>query len=182
MDGSSGMRPDFPAADVKTGEALQHRRFQIQLTAQAQLFDDDLIAREILALEVIEQRTALRDEREKATTRMVVLLVALEVFGEVGNAVRQDRDLHFRRTGIASGLTEFLDDFLLLFRRNRHRTVPSDWRIMGRPEPGCRPARAMKAMGEPHRCGAYSRKRREREGVAGNCGFGRASYIKSEKW
>src|SRR5690606_31543289 len=43
--------------------------------ANAELLDDPLIARVILALHVVEQLTALADHLEQAPTRVIVLLV-----------------------------------------------------------------------------------------------------------
>ena len=48
--------------------------------------------------------------------------VRLEMLGEIVDAFREDRHLHFRRTGIARLLGEFLDDFSLAAGGNRHRS------------------------------------------------------------
>lgn len=41
----------------------------------------------------------------------VVLGVGLEMFGEVGDALRQDRDLYFRRAGVVLAGGVLGDDF-----------------------------------------------------------------------
>jgi len=46
---------------------------------------------------------------------VVVLLVGLEVFGQVGDAFRQDRDLNLGRAGVASGAGVIGDDLVLAF-------------------------------------------------------------------
>ena len=46
---------------------------------------------------------------------MVVLLVRLEMLGQVDDPLGQDRDLDFRRSGVALGLRVVLDDFGLAF-------------------------------------------------------------------
>ena len=51
---------------------------------------------------------------------MVVLGVALEVLGQVPDPLGQDRDLNFRRTGVAFGAGVILDEFLAAFRSDRH--------------------------------------------------------------
>ncbi|EGE57190.1 hypothetical protein RHECNPAF_470080 [Rhizobium etli CNPAF512] len=56
---------------------------------------------------------------------MVILLVVLEVFGQVVDALGQDRDLDFRRTGIAFGGCVFLDQRSLALSSDRHRMVLS---------------------------------------------------------
>lgn len=63
--------------------------------AQTQLADQVGVAGFVLALQVVQQLAALRDQLQQTTTRMVVFLVGLEVLGQGGNARRQDRHLHF---------------------------------------------------------------------------------------
>src|SRR5690606_21102468 len=84
----------------------------IFLAAQAELLDQGLIATLVLALQVVEQAAALRNQSEQTTTGMVVLLVVLEVLGQVADALGKDRHLDFRRAGVALGGREFLDEFL----------------------------------------------------------------------
>ena len=48
--------------------------------------------------------------RKQAATRMVILDVALEMVGETVDAMREERDLHFRRTRVALGALVFADD------------------------------------------------------------------------
>ena len=45
---------------------------------------------------------------------MVVLVVALEVLGQVADALGEDRDLDFRAAGVALVAGVVLDDFLFL--------------------------------------------------------------------
>ena len=66
--------------------------------ARPQAVTDDVRA---LDLEVIEKPAPAADELEKTAAAVMVLRVRLEMLGEVGNSVREKRDLHFRRTGIA---------------------------------------------------------------------------------
>src|ERR1051325_4490424 len=69
--------------------------------ANAELVDQCLVAPLIGALEIIEQLAALRDHLEKAAPRVVVFHVGLEVLGQRVDPLREDRDLHFRRPGVA---------------------------------------------------------------------------------
>ncbi|MNT77141.1 hypothetical protein D3C72_2162220 [compost metagenome] len=78
---------------------------------------------------------------------MVILLVALEVFGQVVDPFRQDSYLDFRRTGVAFNGCIFLDELSLTLCSNRHRMILSISRISGRRQPGCRPAAAVNATG-----------------------------------
>src|SRR6476620_4138283 len=78
--------------------------------ADAELLDDGLIALVVLAASIVEQLTAQAHHLQKATARVVVLLVRLEVLGQVIDAMRQDRDLHFRRASIVGLGGVRLDD------------------------------------------------------------------------
>ena len=69
--------------------------------AQSELFDQRLVAAFVLALQIVEQAAALRHQSEQATAGMIVLLVVLEVLGQVLDALGQNGDLYFRRPGVA---------------------------------------------------------------------------------
>src|SRR5687767_9200393 len=77
------------------------------LAAQAELFDQRRIAAFVLALEVIKETAALRNECQKTTAGMVVLLVVLEVLGQVLDAFGKNSHLDFRRSGITLGGCKF---------------------------------------------------------------------------
>eukprot|EP00456_Euglypha_rotunda_P032450 TRINITY_DN2514_c0_g1_i11.p1 TRINITY_DN2514_c0_g1~~TRINITY_DN2514_c0_g1_i11.p1 ORF type:complete len:114 (+),score=25.46 TRINITY_DN2514_c0_g1_i11:85-426(+) len=51
---------------------------------------------------------------------MIVLVVTLEMLGQVGDAFRQDRDLDFRRTGVTLNAGMFLDKRFLALGSDRH--------------------------------------------------------------
>src|SRR6188472_3864017 len=95
----------------------------VNSTTQTQTLDQRCVARIVLGLEVVEQTAALADHLEPAAARMMILRVALEMLGEVGDACGQDRDLHFRRTGIAFALGIRLDELRLALGCDRHRTL-----------------------------------------------------------
>src|SRR5579875_1494018 len=61
------------------------------LAADAETLDQAAVARLVMILDVVEERAAVRNELQKATPRVVVLLVCLEVLGQVVDALRQDR-------------------------------------------------------------------------------------------
>ena len=52
---------------------------------------------------MVEEPAALGHHLEKAPARVVVLLVRLEVFGQVRDALGEDRDLHFSAARVAFG-------------------------------------------------------------------------------
>src|SRR3954471_6281467 len=97
------------------------RRARKRLTANAELIDQRLVAPLIGALEVIEQLAALRDHLEKAAPRVVVFHVSLEVLGQRVDPLREDRDLHLGRPGVARLGGIRLDDFGLAAGSERHR-------------------------------------------------------------
>ena len=59
---------------------------QSALAAKAVRGDDGAVALDVDALDVVEHAPALTDQLEQATTAVVVLLVGLEVTGEVVDA------------------------------------------------------------------------------------------------
>ena len=61
------------------------RRGSKRLAAKAQGLDQRLIAAGVGGLEVVQKAPALGDHLEQASARVVVLLVRLEVFGQVGD-------------------------------------------------------------------------------------------------
>src|SRR3990172_5983568 len=68
--------------------------------ADAVLVDDGLVALLVLAFHVVEQLAALAHHLEEPAARVVVLLVRLEVLGEMVDPRGEDRDLHLRRAGV----------------------------------------------------------------------------------
>src|SRR4029453_1082534 len=90
------------------------------LFAKPELRDQRVVALDILLLEVVEQAAALVDHLQQAAARMVVLVVGLEVAGQRLDPAGEDRDLHFRRPGVALAAGVVADDFLLLLGGNRH--------------------------------------------------------------
>src|SRR5918911_1531807 len=89
--------------------------------ANAEAFDQRLVAALVPRLQIVEERAALAHELEKATARVVVLLVGLEVLGEIDDALGQNGDLHLGRTRVARLGAVFRNERLLAFCRNRHR-------------------------------------------------------------
>ena len=51
-------------------------------------------------MQVIEQTPALADHHQQATAGAVVFVVALQMFGKVVDALRQERNLHVGGSGI----------------------------------------------------------------------------------
>src|SRR6476646_3977882 len=94
-------------------------------TTNVMLFEQRLVTRLVLLLDIVEKRAARRHELQKAATRMVILHVGLEMPGEVVDAFREDRDLDLGRAGVAGLGGIRLDDFRFAFGGNRHRQTLS---------------------------------------------------------
>src|SRR5262245_57442049 len=107
-----------------------------RLLTDAQPFDQLLVPADVLALQVVEQAAALADELEQPAARVVVLLVGLEVLGELVDPLREQGHLHLRRPGVLLVRPELLDDHALSFRVNHFLRLPSArLRSTARPRP-----------------------------------------------
>src|SRR5690606_12134033 len=115
-----GHPPDGVAARLASRPVQAPR-----LAADAEALDERLVARLVALLDVVEKAAAGRYHLQQPTTRVVVLVVGLEVLGKVGDAFREDRDLDLGRTRIVLAGGVFLDERSLALRRNRHRAFLS---------------------------------------------------------
>ena len=68
--------------------------------AQLELFRNRLITAHIRILQVIQQPTSLTDHHQQPAARTVIFLVLLQMFGQVIDPLREQRDLHVSRAGI----------------------------------------------------------------------------------
>src|SRR5690606_24981745 len=84
------------------------------LSAQAEFLDQRPVAGRVLAMQVVEQAAATVDHLQQATTAVVVLLVRLEVLGQVHDAGGEQRHLDFRRAGVVGAARVFFDDLLVV--------------------------------------------------------------------
>src|SRR6266511_3604804 len=106
----------------------------VGLPPQAELLNEGAIALEVALLQVLQEPPAAADELEQAAARVVVLRVRPQVLGQLVDASRQQRDLHFRRAGVALGVAVLADDlqlrflgqsqFFLLLQRLRNPSPP----------------------------------------------------------
>src|SRR5262249_2963346 len=88
---------------------------EFPLLANSERLDHRTITIDVLRLEVIQEATALSYEHEQAASRVVILCVDLEVLGEIRDALRQERNLDFRRARITGLAGVFLYDRLFPF-------------------------------------------------------------------
>ena len=73
------------------------------LATQTQFFDESAIAVDVGGGKVLQQTTTLAHEEKQASTLVVVMLMCLEVLGEVGDSTTQHRNLNLGATGVLSG-------------------------------------------------------------------------------
>src|ERR1700676_4710680 len=121
MIGSEDRKTTLPD-HAKTRARGARKRYS---TTNVMLFEQRLVTRLVLPLDVIEKRTARSDHFQKPTTRMIVLHVGFEMPGEVVDAFRQDRNLNLGRAGVAGLVGIRLDDFRFTFGGYRHRQTLS---------------------------------------------------------
>jgi hypothetical protein len=84
------------------------------LLAQLELLGDGLVTGGVGGVEIIQQPPALADHDQQSTAGAVILLVCLEMLGEVVDTLGEERDLHVSGTGILCVELEIFDCRLLI--------------------------------------------------------------------
>src|SRR5262249_4088962 len=130
------------------------------LLAEVQPSDERAVALDVDALQVVELAAALAYELEQSAARVVVLLVRLEVLGEVRDPLAQERDLHLGRAGVALVRRVLPDDRGLLdgmehdtFSRPAWVRAAERGRAVPTPDRERDPKRSPPEMGRPIREG-----------------------------
>src|SRR5699024_10721959 len=103
---------------------------------QTQAGDERTVALDVDLLQVLEHPAALADQEQQSATRVVVVLVLLEVLREILDPTGHDRDLHLGRTGVALVCRVFLHDLLLDLLVQSHVSPP--WCRCAAPAPRVR--------------------------------------------
>src|SRR5689334_4906249 len=88
--------------------------------ADAETADQAAVALDVGPLQVLEETATATDQGQKTATRVVVVLVELQVLGQVGDALGEHRDLDLGRTGVALDRGVLRHDVLLLLSAERH--------------------------------------------------------------
>ena len=96
----------------------------LKLLTDAKLGDDSTITLDVILGHIVQQTTALTDHLEQAHTGVVVLLVHLQVLGELIDPLGEDSDLHLGGAGIALVGLVVLDNSCFLVLGN-HGICPS---------------------------------------------------------
>src|SRR5213078_2049505 len=109
--------PEVIPEPRRVSERLPGRNtFKDSLLADAQSLDERLIAVRIGGLKELEQPRALADHHQQAPARGEVLLVDLQMLGQVVDLFRDERDLNLGRSGISLVGGAFGNDSLLSIR------------------------------------------------------------------
>ena len=89
-------------------------RFLRKLLTQTQLSDQGTVTVDVLLLQIGQQIAAAADHLEQAAAAVVVMLVGLEVLGQVVDTSGQQSNLNLRRTGVTLVDGCLSDDGLLI--------------------------------------------------------------------
>ena len=69
----------------------------------------------VVAAQIIEQTASAADHHQQSTATGVVLSMAPQMFRQTADAMRKNRNLHMRRTGILFGTAKLLDQLSFAF-------------------------------------------------------------------
>src|SRR5579871_5953293 len=81
-----------------------------ELSAKAQVGNQLQVAVVLCLRQVVQQPAPATDHLEQTASRVIVVLVASQVFGQGVDAVREQCDLHVGRAGVARVEPVLLDD------------------------------------------------------------------------
>ena len=96
-----------------------------ELLAQTQFSDQSTVTVDVLLLQIGQQVTAAADHLEQTTAAVVVVLIGLQVLGQVVDAGGEQRNLNLRGTGVTLMDGGFFDDGLLVDSRLlAYRKIP----------------------------------------------------------
>src|SRR6476661_10203884 len=90
------------------------------LAAQPEPLDQGAVAADVHLLQVAQQPAPTADQAHQAAAGVVVVLVLLEVLGQVRDPLGQHRHLRLGRTGVALVQAVLGENFLLLLGGQRH--------------------------------------------------------------
>ena len=85
------------------------------LLSQAELADDRAVTLDVVLLQVVQQTSSVTNHLLQTAAAVEILLVSLEVLGQVSDAVGQDSNLYFGRTCVALVSSILLDDVEFYF-------------------------------------------------------------------
>src|SRR5260221_1112670 len=93
------------------------------LLADAELVDHHAVALVVHLLEIVEKAAAAADKLQQPAAAVMVLRMGLEMLGEVGDAVREQGNLHFGGSGVTLVGCVRRDEGCFLFLGGRQNPV-----------------------------------------------------------
>ena len=100
-----------------------HRGGTWLLTTNAQALNQVLVSFRVTAFQVFQKTTAAGNHRQQSTAGMMVFGVRLEMILELFNALAEDCDLDFWRTGVRLVDAIFCNYLLLAVGRQGHARI-----------------------------------------------------------
>ena len=97
-----------------TSAAALHSRLYV-LFSQTELSNDCAVTLDIVVLQVVQKVSSVTDHLLQTAAAVEVLLVGLEVLGQVVDTAGEDCDLNLRRTGVSFVSGVLLDECELFF-------------------------------------------------------------------
>jgi len=96
----------------------QKPRLRKKLVAQLELLGNGLVTADVLALQIFEQAAALTNHHQQPATGAVILLVGLQMFRQMVDPLREQRDLDVGRTGVFNMQLKLFNRLCLGFHIN----------------------------------------------------------------
>lgn len=90
------------------------------LSTKTKTLDQGAVTVDVDLLQVIEKTTTIADHQQQATTRVVIVLVGLQVLGQIGDTLAQQRNLNLGRSRVAFVRRILGYDLMLFFSRKCH--------------------------------------------------------------
>ena len=87
----------------------------IVLLSQSELADDRTVTLDVSLLQIVQKVSSVTDHLLQTAAAVEVLLVGLQVLGQVVDTVGEDRDLNLGRTGVSFVSCVLLNDAELFF-------------------------------------------------------------------
>ena len=88
---------------------------RFRLSSQAQGLNDGSIPFHVIVFDIIQESATPAHHHQQTSSGVMVFFVDLEMLRQIGDAMRQQSDLHFRGAGVAFVRFETVDEFFFIF-------------------------------------------------------------------
>jgi hypothetical protein len=93
-------------------------------TAQSEPFDYGVVTLDVFPLQIVKELPALPDKFQEPSARMVILIMAFEVLGQICDSFTEKGYLYLGRAGIGRVHSEIIDNFLFFLWGHYHGCFP----------------------------------------------------------